>query len=76
MGVSDKGDMQNVQCWGGSRNEFGNPCPNRFNALPLQKIGVSRIFKEINTFIQKYCIKLIKSESKYIYIVNKELYFI
>ncbi len=26
MGVSDKGDMQNVQCWGGSRNVFGNPC--------------------------------------------------
>ncbi len=24
-GVIDKGDMQNVQCWGGSRNEFGNP---------------------------------------------------
>ncbi len=22
----DKGDIQNVQCWGGSRNEFGNPC--------------------------------------------------
>ncbi len=22
-GVIDKGDMQNVQCWGGSRNEFG-----------------------------------------------------
>ncbi len=26
MGVSDKGDMQSVQCWGGSRNVFGNPC--------------------------------------------------
>ncbi len=26
MGVSDKGDMQNVQCWGGSRIVFGNPC--------------------------------------------------
>ncbi len=26
MGVSDKGDMQNVQCWGGSRNVFENPC--------------------------------------------------
>ncbi len=24
MGVSGKGDMQNVQCWGGSRNVFGN----------------------------------------------------
>ncbi len=23
-GVIDKGDMQNVQYWGGSRNEFGN----------------------------------------------------
>ncbi len=22
----DKGDMLNVQCWGGSRNEFGKPC--------------------------------------------------
>ncbi len=26
-GVIDKGYMQNVQCWGGSRNEFGNPWP-------------------------------------------------
>ncbi len=25
MCVSDKRDMQNVQCWGGSRNVFGNP---------------------------------------------------
>ncbi len=25
MGVPDKGDMQNVQCWGGSRNVFRNP---------------------------------------------------
>ncbi len=24
MGVSDKGDMLNVQCWGGSRNMAGN----------------------------------------------------
>ncbi len=23
--IEKKGDMQNVQCWGGSRNEFGNP---------------------------------------------------
>ncbi len=28
IGVSDKGDMQNVQCWGGSRNVFGNPWCN------------------------------------------------
>ncbi len=31
--------------------------------------------KEINTFIQQGCIKLIKSESKDIYIVAKDFYF-
>ncbi len=26
MGVPDKGDMQNVQCWGSSRNVVENHC--------------------------------------------------
>ncbi len=32
-------------------------------------------FKEINTFTQQGCIKLIKSESKDFYIVTIEFYF-
>ncbi len=26
MGVSEKGEMQNVHCWGASRNVVGNHC--------------------------------------------------
>ncbi len=33
----DKGDMQNVQCWGGSRNEFGNPWSKRYVTLNTRK---------------------------------------
>ncbi len=29
-GVSDKGEMQNVQCWGTSRNMVGNLCPSLY----------------------------------------------
>ncbi len=33
----------------------------------IQKFGVIKFFKEINTFIQQWYIKLIKSGSKYHY---------
>ncbi len=42
----------------------------------IHKFGVSKIFfKEIYMFIQQGCIELIKSDSKDIYKVTKDLYF-
>ncbi len=40
-----------------------------------QKIGFFLLLKEINTFIEQGCIKLISNESKYIYNVTEDLYF-
>ncbi len=44
----------------------------------IQKFGASKIFflkEKITTFIQRRCIKLIKSDSKDIYNVTKDFYF-
>ncbi len=39
MGVSDKGDIQNVQCWGAPRTRFEKHCSSptmaRHHALPI-----------------------------------------
>jgi len=41
----------------------------------IQKFGISKIFfKEMRTFIQQGCIKMIKRDSKYKY-YTKDLYF-
>ncbi len=41
----------------------------------IQKCGVSRFLKEMNTFIQQGCIEFIKKDSKDIYKVAKYLSF-
>ncbi len=37
--------------------------------------AIQKLFKEINTFILQGCIKLIKSDSKDIHYVTKDVYF-
>ncbi len=50
---------------------------NKYLYTIIQKFVVSKIFfKDINTFIQQGCIKLIKSDSKDIYNVTKDFYFL
>ncbi len=42
------------------------------DSLPFKSLGL--VFKEMNTFIQQRCIKLIISDSKNFYIVTKIAY--
>ncbi len=55
---------------------FGNDLFNHFCCTFHSKVWWQEdFFKEINTFIQQECIKLIKTDSKFIYIVTKDFYF-
>jgi len=47
---------------------------NILMALPF-KVWGTHLKKEINTFIQQECIKLIKSKNKDISMIKKKLYF-
>ncbi len=52
------------------------PKQRRMNAKLDNSLGsLSVFFKEINTFIQQECIKLIKRDSKDIYNATKEFHF-
>ncbi len=49
-------------------------CLYAYLCLTVQKLSQWEFLKEINTFIQQGYIKLLKSDSKYFYIVTKNIF--
>ncbi len=50
-------------------------CTQTVHIQLLKSLGLVRFLKEINTFIDQGCIKLIKSDSKDIHNVTNDFYF-